>query len=160
MAKIIRLMKSKFFWRERICFSKVSACKIELRTCKMVASLEYSKLQILICNNSITHSIMKATHNSVHMKYNNKHNISQDYGQSVYVALYSRFTWQCNCFLCITYYIKKWQRWQVWAFSKDLALTIYILLGRLGIKTMWKQQKNMGTHVFYASIWLCNYLPQ
>ena len=71
----------------------------------MVASLEYSKIQNLICNNS--HRIMTDIYNSVHMKYNNKHNISQDYGQSLYVALYSRFTWQCNCFLCITYYIKK-----------------------------------------------------
>ena len=35
---------------------------------------------------------MTDTYNSVHMKYNNKHNISQDYGQSVYVVLYSRFT--------------------------------------------------------------------
>ena len=58
----------------------------------MVASLEYSKIQILICNNSITHRIITDTYNSVHMKYNNKHNISQDYGHSVYVALYSRFT--------------------------------------------------------------------
>ena len=29
---------------------------------------------------------MTDTYSSVHMKYNNKHNISQDYGQSVYVA--------------------------------------------------------------------------
>ena len=57
----------------------------------MVAFLEYSKIKKSICNNSITHRIMTDTYNSVHMKYNNKHNISQYYGQSVYVALYSRF---------------------------------------------------------------------
>ena len=172
-------------------------------------------------------------------KYNNKRHRSQEYGHSVYVALYSRFTSQCNCFLCITwapssefvsssipswqiltahaqpfrgardlafclkvpldsllvwassegsgetarmrrlawtfaarigdkyqirltrstYCIKKchsWQRWQVWAFSKDLTLTIYNVLGGLGIKNDVKTAKNMGTHVFYVSIWLCN----
>ena len=73
MAKIIRLMKSKFFWRKIICFWKVSTYKMELHTCKMVASLEYSKIQNLICNNSITHRIMTDTYNSVRMKYNNKH---------------------------------------------------------------------------------------
>ena len=41
----------------------------------------------------------------------------------------------------------------VWVFSKDLALTIYTLLGGFGIKPMWKQQKCMGAHVF-----LCKYL--
>ena len=34
---------------------------------------------------------MTDTYNPVHIKYNNKHDISQDYGQSVYVALYSKF---------------------------------------------------------------------
>ena len=38
------------------------------------------------------------------MKYNNKNNISQNYGQSVYVVLYSKFTCQCNCFPCIIYF--------------------------------------------------------
>ena len=150
MAQIICLMKSKFYWRKRICFWKFSTCKMELHTCKMVASLEYSKIQNLICNNSITHRIMTDTYNYVHMKYNNKHNISQDYGHSVYVALYSRFTWQYNCFLCITYYIKKCHSWQP-ATLKPMATLpsmSYTLLGGLGIKMMWKQQNNMGKHVF------------
>ena len=56
---------------------------MELHTRKMVASLEYAKIQNLICNNSITHWIMTDIYNSVHMKYNNKHNRSQDYGHSV-----------------------------------------------------------------------------
>ena len=50
----------------------------------------------------------------------------------------------CTC-------IKKrhsWQRWQEWAFSEDLALTIYILQGGLGTKTMWKQQKKYGKTCF------------
>ena len=85
-------------------------------------------------------------------QYNNKHNISQDYGQSVYVDLYSRFTWQCNC---ITYYIKKchsWQNWQVCAFSKDLALTILTVLGGLGMK-ICENSKKYGNICF-----LCKHL--
>ena len=46
----------QFFWRDRICFGKVS-------TSKMVASLEYSKIQ----NNSIIRMIMTDTYNTVHM---------------------------------------------------------------------------------------------
>ena len=40
----------------------------------------------------------------------------QNYEQSVYIVLYSRFTWRRNCFLWITYFKKKchsWQRWHV-----------------------------------------------
>ena len=127
------------------------------------ASLEYSKIQNLICNNSITHRIMPDTLTLYICKYNNKHHRSQDYGQSVYVALYSRFTWQCNCFLCITYYVKKchsWQRWQVWAFSKDLALTIYTLLGGLGIKNDVKNSTKIWEHMFFMQTSDCviNYL--
>ena len=107
MAQIMRLMKSKFFWRKRICFWKVSTCKMELHTSKMVASLEYSKIQNLICNNSITHRIMTDTYNSVHMKYNNKHNISHDYGQSVYIAcsiiFKIHFTVQLFFMYCLLY---------------------------------------------------------
>ena len=46
---------------------------MELHTSKIVASLEYSTIQNLICNNSLTHKITTDIYNSVYMKYNNKH---------------------------------------------------------------------------------------
>ena len=44
--------------------------------------------------------------------------LSQEYGQPVNVALYSRFILQCNCFLCITTYKKKCHSLQRWPASK------------------------------------------
>ena len=97
-------------------------------------------------------------------KYNNKHNISQDYGQSVYVALYSRFTWQCNCFVFITYYIKKCLSWQHLAsmsfFKRSGTYNVYCF-GSVWYKNdvEKKKKKHMGTHVYMqASDCIINYL--
>ena len=50
----------QFFGEKESVFEKVS-------TGKMVATLEYSKIQNLICNNSITHRIMTDTYNTTYV---------------------------------------------------------------------------------------------
>ena len=128
----------------------------------MVASLEYSKIHNLICNNSITHRIMSDTYNSVHMKYNNKNNMSRlrtiglrsiIFKSQLAVQLFSMYYLQYKemssmATLASMSFFKRSGTYNLYSF------------GRIGYKndvktattTTTTKKKIMGTHVFYASI--------
>ena len=104
----------------------------------MVASLEYSKIQTLICNNSIAHRIIKDTYNSVHMKYNNKHKSRLWTVGLRSIILKIHLTVQL---FSVYYLLYKEMSFlaaleSMFFFSKDLALTMYTLFGEWSIKTM------------------------